>query len=331
MSADLSAASVSVGRGRRRVSGLWSRATGEHWVLVAVLVAMATYFVISQPLFGSSRNVQNLASQSAVLAMVAAGQLFAILGGGIDLSVGAQVGLLSIVAVELSQQMPLILALLVTLLAGCLVGLVNGLMVTRLKISPIIATVAMLQVLTGLTLAYTKGLPRRNFDELYTALGTDKVFGLPFAALLAVAVFATAAFILRRTTFGRYTYAVGSNAEAARLSGIDVRTATLGTYVVCSLFTALGAITLSSRTGSGLPDLGSGLEITSVAAVFIGGVAWGGGRGTALGAMLGVLLIAMLGNGLDLLSVQTNVQTVITGVLMAAAVALAQLRRGSRG
>lgn len=304
---------------------------GEQWVLVLVLVVLATYFTQAQPLFGSSRNVQNLASQSAVLAMVSIGQLFAILAGGIDLSVGAQVGVLSIIAVELSLELPLIVALLLTVAAGCLTGLVNGLMVTRLRISPIIATVAMLQILSGLALAYTKGLPRRNFDELYTGLGTRTVLGLPISALLAGAVLVAAWFILRRTLLGRYTYAVGSNAEAARLSGIDVRQITLSSYVLCSLFTALGAITLSSRTGSGLPDLGSGLEITTVAAVFIGGVAWGGGRGTVVGAALGVLLIAVLGNGLDLLSVQSNVQTVITGVLMALAVALDQLRRRIRG
>ena len=316
--------------GRQRLGGLTQSST-EHLVLIGVLVAMAAYFLLAEPLFGSSRNMQNLASQCAVLAMVAAGQLFVILGGGIDLSVGAQVGALSIVAVELSLTMPLVLAFVCTIAAGCLVGLVNGLMITRLRISPIIATVATLQILTGLTLAYTKGLPRRNFDPLYTALGTDAVWVLPLAALLALAVFGLAAFILKRTTFGRYTYAVGGNAEAARLSGINVRAVTLGTYVLCSFFTALGAITLSSRTGSGLPDLGSGLEITAIAAVFIGGIAWGGGRGTALGAMLGVLLIAMLGNGLDLLAVQTNVQTVVTGLLMAAAVGLGQIRRGSRG
>ncbi|GAA1859776.1 sugar ABC transporter permease [Pseudonocardia ailaonensis] len=291
---------------------------------------MAVFFVIAEPLFGSSGNLQNLASQSAVLAMVAAGQLFAVLGGGIDLSVGAQVGLLSIIAVDLSHILPLGLVFLATLAVGCLVGLINGLAVTRLKISPIIATVAMLQILTGVNLAYTKGLPRRNFDPLYTALGTQKILGLPIAAILAVVVAIVAAFVLRRTVFGRYTYAIGGNSDAALLSGINVRSVKLGTYVVCSLFAALGALTLSSRTGSGIPDLGSGLEITSIAAVFIGGIAWGGGRGTVLGAMLGVILIAMLGNGLDLLSVQTNVQTIVTGILMAAAVALTQLRRGSR-
>jgi ribose transport system permease protein len=295
--------------------------------LVLFLVVVAAYFYATEPLFGSVRNLQNVASQASVLAMMAAGQLFVILAGGIDLSVAAQVGLLSILAVDLSGSMPVALAFGLTILCGAVIGLINGVLVAYARISPIITTVASLQVISGINLLITEGLPRRNFESDYTALGTDSLLGIPAAAVLAFVAFVLAAFVLRGTSFGRYTYAIGGNAEAARLSGINVRWVTIGTYVVCSLFTALAAITLSSRTGSGLPDLGAGLEITTIAAVFIGGVAWGGGKGTAFGAMLGVLLIAMVGNGLDLNAVESHVQVIVTGVLMALAVAISELRK----
>jgi ribose transport system permease protein len=312
---------------RRRFRG---RRLPEQTVLLGLLAVLCAYFYVRQPLFGSGSNIQNLTSQSSVLAMMAAGQLFVILAGGIDISVGAQVSLLSIWAVDLSHQLPLGVALAATIALGCAIGLVNGILVAYVRISPIITTVATLQIMHGYALWHTNGLPRRNFSASYNALGANNIWFVPAATALAVLVFLAAWFLLARTKFGRYTYAVGGNAEAARLSGINVRWVTIGTYVVCSLFTALAAITLSSKVGSGLPDLGTGLEITTIAAVFIGGVAWGGGAGTAVGALLGVLLISILGNGLDLSAVSSNVQTIVTGVLMALAVGLTQLRRGTR-
>jgi ribose/xylose/arabinose/galactoside ABC-type transport system permease subunit len=312
-------------RGRLRPSEL-----PKETVLVVLLILLAVYFNIRQPIFGSTQNIHNLAGQSAVLAMMAAGQLFVIIGRGIDISVGAQVSLLSILAVELSLHMSVPLAFAITILAGCLIGLINGLMITVLRISPIITTVATLQIMSGLALIWTSGLPKRNFSSSYTALGANDFLGIPLAAILAAVVAFLAWVLLHRSKFGRYTFAIGGNPDAAHLSGISVNAVTTATYVVCSLFTALAAITLSSKVGSGQAALGNGLEITTVAAVFIGGVAWGGGSGTVVGAMLGVLLISMLGNGLDLSAVSSNVQTVVTGVLMAVAVGISQFAKRPR-
>jgi ribose/xylose/arabinose/galactoside ABC-type transport system permease subunit len=302
---------------------------GEHAGLLAILVVVAAYFAITSEYFLSSRNVTNLISSMAVLAILATGQLFVIVTGGIDISIAAQIGVLSIVAVDLSQSIAYPLALLLVVLLGAAIGLVNGLMIVLLKISPIITTVAMLQALSGLSLLLTGGQPRRNFSNLYTMLGTDSLLGVPLIGLLAFAVLLVGALLLNRTPLGRYSLAIGSNSEAAYLSGIRVRTITASTYVLNSVFAALAAIALSSRTGSGLPDLGAGIEITTIAAVFIGGVAWGGGRGSVVGALLGVLLIGVIGDGLDLKGVNSHVQVIITGVLMAVAVALTAMRRGA--
>jgi len=304
---------------------------GEHRNLLLILAVVVAYFALTSEFFLSGRNMTNLIASMAVLAMLATGQLFVIVNGGIDISVAAQIGLLSILAVDLSHSIAYPLALLVVVLVGAGIGLVNGLMIVLLKISPIIATVAMLQALGGLSLLVTGGQPRRNFSDLYTALGTNSLLGIPLTGILAVAVLLLGAIVLNRTPLGRYALAIGSNPEAAYLSGIRTRMITAATYVLNSVFVALAAITLSSRTGSGLPDLGAGIEITTIAAVFIGGVAWGGGRGTVIGALLGVLLIGIIANGLDLKGVNSHVQVIVTGVLMAAAVALTALRsRSSR-
>lgn len=307
----------------------WSGAP-EYAGLLLFLVGLCAYFAATQPLFASGANVQNLARQASVLAMLVAGQIFVVLAGGIDISVGAQVSLLSIVAVVFSQEMALPAALLLTVLVGCAIGLINGLLVTVARISPIITTIATWQLLLGFSLWYTNGLPKRNFDSDYAWLGGSEIAFLATPTLLAILVVALAWFLLNRTRFGRYTYAVGGNAEASRLSGVRVRLVLIGGYVVCSLFTALGAITLSSRVSSGLPDLGNGLEITAIAAVFIGGVAWGGGAGSVIGAVLGVALLSVLSNGLDLNAVNSNIQTMINGALILLAVGLNNLRRQRR-
>lgn len=310
---------------------LKSSMTGQHAGLVLILILMVSYFSLTTQFFLTGLNVTNLIASTAVLAIMATGQLFVIVGGGIDISIAAQAGFLSIVAVSLSDKLPYILVLVSVVLIGALIGLVNGCMVVLFKISPIIATVATLQVLVGLNLLLTGGQPLRNFSELYTALGTESIAGIPLIGILAAAVVLLGALLLNRTPLGRYSLAVGSNAEAAYLSGIRTRAVTAGTYVLNSAFVALAAIALSSRTGSGLPDLGAGIEITTIAAVFIGGVAWGGGRGTVTGVLLGVILIGVLGNGLDLKGVNSNVQVIITGVLMAVAVGFTALRgRSSR-
>ena len=302
----------------------------EYLGLLLFLVGLCAYFAATQPLFASGANVQNLARQASVLAMLAAGQIFVVLAGGIDISVGAQVSLLSIVAVVFSQEMALPLALLLTILVGCGIGLINGLLVTVARISPIITTIATWQLLLGFSLWYTNGLPKRNFDADYGWLGRSEIWFLATPTLLAILLVALAWFLLNRTRFGRYTYAVGGNSEASRLSGVPVRGVLISSYVVCSMFTAFGAITLSSRVSAGLPDLGNGLEITTIAAVFIGGVAWGGGAGSVIGAVLGVLLLSVLSNGLDLNAVSSNVQTMINGALILLAVGLNNLRRRAR-
>jgi ribose transport system permease protein len=303
----------------------------QEGVLFLIVLALAVGFGFYESVFWSGVNLQNVSRQGAVLTMVACGSIFPILIGGIDLSVGGQVSMLSIFAVQLSHNMPVPTAFLLIIGIGTCIGLVNGLLVTYGRISPIIATLGTWQMMVGFTLWYTKGLPVRNFSDTYRSLGADKVWFLPAATVLAIGVVVVAWILLNRTRFGRYVYALGGNFEAARLSGVRTTFVTIAAYVACAIFTSIGAITLSSRVGSGLPGLGGGLEIQAIAAVFIGGVAWGGGAGSVIGAVLGVALITILGNGLDLAAVSSDVQTMITGFLVVLAVGINARRRTVSG
>lgn len=303
----------------------------QEGVLFLIVLALAVAFGFYESIFWSGVNLQNVSRQGSVLTMVAAGSIFPILIGGIDLSVGGQVSMLSIFAVQLSHNMPIPIAFLLIIGAGIGIGLVNGLLVTYGRISPIIATLGTWQIMVGFTLWYTKGLPVRNFSDAYRALGADNVWFLPAATVLAIGVVLVAWTLLKRTRFGRYVYALGGNFEAARLSGVRTTFVTIAAYVTCAVFTSIGAITLSSRVGSGLPGLGGGLEIQAIAAVFIGGVAWGGGAGSVIGAVLGVALVTILGNGLDLAAVSSDVQTMITGFLVVLAVGINARRRSASG
>lgn len=311
-------------------AGLRDRLSQEVALFLFVL-ALAVAFGFYQSIFWSGVNLQNVSRQGAVLTMVAVGSIFPILIGGIDLSVGGQVSMLSIFAVQLSHNMPVSTAFLLTIAAGACIGLVNGLLVTYGRISPIIATLGTWQVMVGFTLWYTKGLPVRNFSDSYRALGANNLWFMPAAAALALGIVLLAWVILNRTRFGRYVYALGGNFEATRLSGVRTTVVTIAAYVTCAVFTAAGAITLSSRVGSGLPGLGGGIEIQAIAAVFIGGVAWGGGAGSVFGAVLGVALVTVLANGLNLANVSSDVQTMITGVLIVVAVGLNARRKQARG
>jgi ribose/xylose/arabinose/galactoside ABC-type transport system permease subunit len=303
----------------------------QEVVLLLFVLALAVAFGFYESVFWTGTNLENLSRQGAVLTMVAVGSIFPILIGGIDLSVGGQVSMLSIFAVQLSHNMPVPTAFLIIICAGAAIGLVNGLLVTYARISPIIATLGTWQLMVGFTLWYTKGLPVRNFSDAYRALGAENVWFLPAATVLALGVVLTAWLLLKGTRFGRYVYALGGNFEAARLSGVRTKLVTISAYVTCAVFTAMGAITLSSRVGSGLPGLGGGIEIQAIAAVFIGGVAWGGGAGSVWGAFLGVALVTVLANGLDLAAVSSDLQIMITGFLILLAVGINARRRRVAG
>ncbi len=293
--------------------------------LPVAVVALVVYFSIASPHFLDLTNFQNIGRQGAALAAVSFGQTFVILTAGIDLSVGSTIALVSVSTAWGGSQYGLTGALLCGLGAGLAVGLVNGAVVARLGVAPFVATLAMLSIASGAALIISGGVPIRDVPSQITDLATLNVGPVPASVVVSFALFAIAFVVLRWTRLGRYFYAIGGNAEAARLAGIPTGRVTVAAYVLCALFTAVAAIILTGRVHSGQPTLGADLTLQSIAAVVLGGVSLFGGRGSLVGVAFGIAFISILANGLNLLGVASYTQMLVIGAALIAAVAFDRL------
>jgi ribose transport system permease protein len=300
--------------------------------LIALFLLMGALTLLSDS-FLSVQNFLNVGQQVAVLAIVAIGATFVIISGGIDLSVGSVLALSAAVfaAMFANFGMPWPLAAVVGLLVGAVLGAVNGLAIVYGKLPPFIATLAMLSIARGLALVVTGGRPISGFpDSFRWIVGRDLPFDLPFSVLLTLLLYSVASLVLRRTIFGRATYAIGGNEEAARRAGISVDRVKIAIYVLAGGMAALGGLILTARLNSAQPQAGAGLELDVIAAVVIGGASLSGGTGTVFGTLIGALIMAFLRNGLNLLNVSSFWQQVAVGVVIALAVMTDTLRNRRR-
>lgn len=286
--------------------------------LLAVLFSMTSEF------FLTVQNLRNVGLQAAALAAVSFGQTLVILTGGLDLSVGSIVALVSVVSALAMVELGIPLGILVGLSAGVAVGLINGLVVTRLRVFPFIATLAMLSIASGLALNISGGTPVAGLPSEFTLLAWSRIGGVPVPLLIALLLLLLAFLFLRYTWLGRNIYAVGGNPQAAYLSGINVQRATIAAYALSAFCAAVGAIILTARVGSGQPTLGAALPLESVAAVVLGGVSLFGGRGSVITVAFGVAFVSILANGLNLLNVSSYTQMMVIGTALIVAVALDQ-------
>lgn len=300
---------------------------GLPFALVAIFILLG----LLEPLFWSGSNIQNIFRQISTLAIVAFAEAFPILVGGFDISIGSLVAAISVVTALAVLEFGLVGGMLIGLLMGAVMGTINGLVVTKLRVQPFIATLGMYSAARGLALLITDGQPVINMPEGFNFLGQGFIGPVPTPFIVAVVVFLVCNMILTKTRFGRYVYAIGGNEEASRLSGINVKRFKVLAYTVCGLITAVAAIILSSRVNSGQPNLGTGLELDAVAAVVIGGVTIGGGRGNMWGVVLGVIMIGILRNGLNLLNVSSYIQMITIGVVIVLAVVFDQIKSRYEG
>lgn len=312
--------------GRRLRGALWLL---QGYALPIFMVLLIVVIAILEPRFAELRNLQNLLRQASVLAMMAAGQAFPILVGGLDISVGAQVAIVSIVTAMSAKSVGVVPAMFIGIASGGLIGLINGGLISRLRLSPIIVTLGLYSILRGLALVISDGQAIRSLPDGYTTLGASKLGPVATPTIVALILFGVLWVVLTRTKLGRYMYAVGGSEETTRLSGVNVVRVKALAYMICGLATGLAAVVLSSRVGSGEPNLGVGMEMDAIAAVFIGGVAWGGGEGSLAGVMLGVLLLSILSNGLNLLGIPSYIQSMVIGALIIVAVGADEVRRRS--
>ncbi|MDT7729279.1 MAG: ribose transport system permease protein [Actinomycetota bacterium] len=291
---------------------------------IPVLLFFAFALSLSTDSFLTGTNLDNLGRQVSIYAIIAAGQLLVILTAGIDLSVGSVVGLAGVVAAlavfETAGGLPVVLAVLLALVVGAAAGLVNGVLVAVLKMPPFIVTLGMMGIARGATLLLSDGRTVQPLPPGFLSLAGGSLFGVSNLTWIMLAVTVLIALLLRRTIWGQYLYAVGSNAESARLTGVPVRAVQVSAYALSGLLAAFAGVLLASRLGNGVPTAGTGYELQAIAACVIGGASLFGARGTALGALMGALVVGLLNNGGALLGIDPFWLQIFIGVLVLAAV-----------
>lgn len=293
------------------------------------LIVVFVFLSFASPVFLSADNLFNIGSQTAVVAVIAIGVTLVIITAGIDLSVGSVAALSGVLGVMMMAQagLPVPVAILGGTLVGAACGLVNGLLVSVAGLNPFIATLGMLTVARGLTFIFTNAVAVFGAPNSFRLLGQGVIGPIPVPILTIVVVAIVGYVVLSRTRLGRYAYAMGSNLEAARLSGIPIRRYLTSVYVISGALAGFGGMIAASRVNSGQPNFGIGLELDVIAAAVIGGASLFGGQGTVVGTLIGAFLIALIRNGAVLLDINTFYQQVIIGVVIWLAVFWDQYRR----
>ena len=296
--------------------------------LIVLIVILIVVMSIASPYFLSLANFRAMAVGLVPTGVIVVGMAILLVSGGFDLSVGSVLALASTVcALLMIAGTPILPAILATLLLGAFIGLVNGLLITGLAINPLVATLGTMSVARGLALVFTEGFSLSSLPPSFGLLGNTNLFGLPPIVWLMIVLVGLGDFLLRRSTFFRQIYFIGSNERAARLSGISVDRVRVVAYVLTSTLAALAGIMLASRLMSGTPTAGSGLELQVLAAAVIGGASLRGGEGTVLGAFLGAVFVALINNAMTMLAVSIYWQMIVTGAVLVAAVAIDMIGR----
>ncbi len=292
------------------------------------LIAVCVVMVFASNSFLSAANLENIARQVSINAIIAVGMTCVILTGGIDLSVGSVMALAGTLAAGLMVSgLNAVAALVVGLAVGLGFGVANGLFVAFAGMPPIIVTLATMGVARGLALIYTGGYPIDGLPDWVAFFGNGSVLGVQMPVLIMLVVYLVAWLLLERMPFGRYVYAIGGNEEATRLSGVRVPRIKVLVYGLSGLTSAIAAVVLTARLMSGQPNAGVGFELDAIAAVVMGGTSISGGRGSVVGTLIGALLLGVLNNGLNMVGVSPYVQNVIKGGIILLAIYISRDRR----
>ncbi|SCM76862.1 Ribose transport system permease protein RbsC [uncultured Pleomorphomonas sp.] len=291
----------------------------DFGLVLIFLIVVGILVVLSPDAFARPANMIGIIKQASINGVLAMGMMFVIISGGIDLSVGSIVAFTGVIAASLAHpgEYPLIVAIVAPILVGAAIGAVNGVSIAYGGIPPFIVTLASMIVFRGAALIASDGSPVFGVSGAFEDIAGGFVAGgLPYLAVYFIVVAAISAMILRMTVFGRRVYAIGGNATAAAVSGINVRAMQTGVYMISGALAGFAGLLLASRTVSGSPTAGEGYEMNAIAAVIIGGVSMSGGVGRWYGPVIGALLIAVIGNGLDILNVSSYYQLIIQGLII---------------
>ena len=306
----------------------------KQYAIIGILIIFVVVLTFATGgKFLQTQNLLNVVTQVAAIGIIAIGMTFVIITLGIDLSVGSILAVAAVVSTSLAQlpsatakypdlHLPVIVAVLAGIAVGALAGWTNGFLIATFKIAPFIATLGMMSSARGLALIYSDGRPISRLDPTFNFLGQNAILGIPVPIIIFAIVAVTAHVILNYTRFGRHVYAIGGNEQAARVSGINLKRATIVIYTLCGLLAGIAGVISAGRIGSGNPQLGTGIELDAITAAVIGGTSFKGGIGTIWGTVIGALIIQSLNTGLVLLGMNDFVQMVVKGAIIIVAVIL---------
>lgn len=294
---------------------------------IALILVFIISTIASPDIFPTYSNIMNILRQASIVGVVSIGMTIVLLVGGIDLSVTSVMAITACLLADMMEKGvnagktgimlgPVILVLLL----GSLIGLINGVVVVTRRLEAFIVTLAMNMIVKGIVMVYTKGAPGGKVTAFWENFGSGFVFGIPCAVILYAIMMAIFMIVLHKTVYGRHIYAIGSNAEAARLTGIKVKSNKIFAYVICGFTAALGGIMLMARVRVGEPNGSTGYDMDALAAAVIGGTSMSGGVGTLAGTLAGVIIMAMVNNILNLVGADPNLQSLIKGVIILVAV-----------
>lgn len=295
----------------------------ELTTVIALIILMAVITIINSN-FLTANNLLNLLLQVTSNALIAFGMTFVILTGGIDLSVGSILALSSaLTAGLLGSGMPVTLTILISLILGCILGMMNGLLISYGKLAPFIVTLATMTIFRGATLVYTNGNPiTKGLSDtfLFQFLGQGYIVGIPFPVIIMFIVFIVLYVLLHKTAFGKSVYAIGGNEKAAYISGVKLNKVKIIIYSISGIMASISGLIITSRLSSAQPTAGASYEMDAIAAVVLGGTSLSGGKGRILGTLIGALIIGVLNNGLNIIGVSAFWQQVVKGVVILIAV-----------
>jgi ribose transport system permease protein len=304
----------------------------KKYTVMFILFILMILFSFASPYFLTVRNLTNILIQNTYFIIVAIGLSFVMIGGGIDLSVGYQMSLVGVVTAMLMMvyHLPVWLAIICGILLGTTLGLINGLIVTSIKIFPLIATLATATVFQGISYIISKANTFRGYPEQFLFLTKGKILGIPFDILLTVVIAILVSIIYTETVFGFRLLALGGNEEASRLAGINTRRMKIAIYAICGFFTAIATMVMISKANTTNSSFGPGTEFIALTAAIVGGISFMGGEGSIQSLIAGVLLLAVLGNGMQLAGWGTYAQFIVRGIILLGAVAFDQFQRNAK-
>lgn len=301
--------------------------------ILAMLLFIIVFFSWQSPNFLTSRNILNVLRQISMIGIAGVGMICVMLTGGIDLSISSQVTFINIICAYMMVNVGMdpIAACLLSIVVGTLIGALNGVLVAYGMLMPLISTLCMQNILKGLSFIISKGLPIYGFPVKFKILGQGYVGRIPVPVIIMAVICILGAIFLYRAYLGRYFYAIGGNEEASRLSGINTKKVKLLAYIICGFFTSIASIIWLSRVNSGQSTTGNGFEFDVISGIVLGGVSILGGSGDVLGAVLGIIIIGLLNNGLILIDMGEFYQLLIKGLVLLFAIGLDSFKRNFSG